>query len=200
MNINIKYGIVTLLLIVFSVQLNAQSLVLKGEIDLDPASLLKKIESKNIQFYTPGKKSIGKYQCFFIDEIIKDQFSKIEMGDYARIILIIESSDGSFQTATPADFDKDITPLMPVLIFDKKLGTVGDTVDIEEIDGKLDFARVDEEFKKRVNLRLHLQIKKISDTIKKRYFRNGSIIFPMDISTSRWITDAIKIRIYKFEI
>ncbi len=172
---------------------------LVADIEVNPAKFATEMNYSSTQFYLRNKKSVGKYNSFEIKDII----NKYAGAPDRRDIFIIAESPADTIVFSGAETDPAITIIPPVLIFDELTGSIGDTVKVYDVKGKpkgtVDLDAVGREFGEAIMRRIFLQLESIPKPEKERIFGKISIIFPQDKSTSRWIENVTRLKVYKLK-
>lgn len=179
---------------------NAQSTGFKfiTSFEIKETEFKKNYEDKSTIYIEKSGQEIGKYHSFDFGKIILD---KIEIYHPKVNYLIIAENQSEKRVYTFDDFNEDVNVLSPALIFEEITNTTGDTIVVPLQDDleKLDLSFVDKELEAAIIERVQLQIQKLSISEKEKYFRSPSIIFPIDKSTKRWLSDVKRISIYELE-
>ncbi len=151
--------------------------------------------SYSTEFYNSKNTFLGKYYSLPLQEIVL----QAGISDTNSIILEFESADGYSMLFTYDEISKSISAIPPVMLIDKVVGSVGDTVKISENEkGIIDYADLDKELKIATVKKIYCQINKLTRPAKL-VFNSFSIIFPMDITDRRWMTNVVRLKIYLFE-
>ncbi|MPM85575.1 hypothetical protein SDC9_132656 [bioreactor metagenome] len=103
-----------------------------------------------------------------------------------------------------SDFSKNINALLPYITTTGKPKYRGyDTVVYYTKGNKqtheIDFTETKTHINSAIIINLQLNLSKISESEKNNFFRKRSLIFPIDISTNRWIYDIKLMKIYVLE-
>ncbi len=171
-------------------------------VNIKSLSLKKSIKFNSTEFRLASKKVIGKYYTFDLRDIVDPYLKNLSTSQRKNVFIIAEGSDGGSMAISYAETDPDLVSIAPLMIYGLVTGSVGDTVIIEDLDGVLispDMESVQEEFQIVAKQRLYLQMKQMPKGLRKRLFRKGTIIFPVDKSTGRWMTGIVNFRICLFD-
>ena len=190
-------------IIVFIISINfgiSQEFIKIAEVEINTGELAKITKYQSTQFIFKSKQKTDFHLTFDLMDIIKPYINNIETKDKPKLIFIFENPQGESVTAPYSEFDDLITNLPAVLMYDKKLKKIGDSLILGDKDGEVDFSELEEQISQFTSKkRLHLQIKTIPVSEKKRMLQNATIIFPKDLNTERWINGIDKIKIFKYE-
>ncbi|OGU39612.1 MAG: hypothetical protein A2X61_11260 [Ignavibacteria bacterium GWB2_35_12] len=170
-----------------------------AKINIDLNDINKNNKTKTVEFLTSSKKSIGKYICVDVNEIISENLKHLSEQEKCRLMIVAESSSGEAITSTYFDYDANNIKIPPILILNNVKGMVGDTIKVLDVKGKkgiVDLSMVERELQKSIVERVYLQIKNITTDEKNKIFKSGSIVFPQDKATKRWIGSVSNIKIY----
>jgi hypothetical protein len=176
----------------------SQTLDEVASIDMDYTTLKAKYNYKTTEIMLANKKSMGKYTCFEMNDILAPYIKELKEQDKAQLIIISETSDGQQNVSSYYDFTENVNILVPFIIFQQQTGGIGDTVYIRDVPGhkgKVDTRLVDEEYNQAVLHRVYLQLKSVTKEEKDRIFKPGTIIFPQDKTPARWIGNVKRIRL-----
>ncbi len=171
-------------------------------INIKSLNLKKSIKFNTTEFRLASKKVMGKYYTFNFRDIIDPYLKNLSTTQRKNVFIIAETGGGSSMAISYSETDPDIVPIAPLMIYGKVTGSVGDTVIIKDIEGVLmspELEAVQGEFQIVAKQRLYLQMKKMSKKQRKRIFRKGTIIFPVDKSDRRWMTGVIKFKVCIFD-
>ena len=165
-----------------------QKFKLVKEIELNNLDT-KKIDKISAEFKS-GKKLVSKYKVIDFNNII-------ELCD--NCFLEIEDKNKNHFYLSVNDINKDINSQQVLLLFDDKFSSLGDTLVIgeDELTKIENNELLEVELGSISNIRYSLNSKGWDSEKIKLYFRPNSIIYPFDNSTIRWITDIVKIRVFK---
>ena len=182
--------------------LNAQSLKEIANIEINQEYLQKNFENQSTEFLTSNNKKIGSFYSYEINDIINKNIQNISKEKRNNLIIIAENNQNQSIATTYYDYSTQIIKLTPLLLSSKVTGIVGDTVRIGDAKGKkgvVDTYEVGKAFDIAVRKRIFLQIKSLKNEEKNNFFQNGTIIFPQDQSTERWLKNVSRIKIYLIE-
>ncbi len=203
-----KRNKILLLLILFFVlslfkNLNAQNLEEIATINLSSIDLAKYYKSETVQFFSSSKKSFGKYLCYKIIDLIEPQIKQLNETERNRLVIIgIDSLNNSILT-TFYEYNYNTTKIPPYLISKRVYGSVGDTVIAFEMKGKpgkLNLKQLDKELEQIVDIKVFLQFKKLSKDEENAIFKSGTIIYPQDQKSVRWLGNVKYLKIYKINL
>ncbi|MBI5324610.1 MAG: hypothetical protein HZB41_04960 [Ignavibacteriae bacterium] len=170
-----------------------------AKINIDLNEINKNSQTKTVEFLSSTKKSFGKFICADINEIISNSIKHLSDEEKSRLLIVAESSSGETITSTYFDYDPNNVQIAPVIILKSIQGAVGDTIKVTDVKGKkgvVDLSIVEKELQKSIVERIYLQIKILSQGEKIRIFSVGSLIFPQDKTTNRWLGNVSNIKIY----
>ncbi len=170
-----------------------------AKINIDLIDISKNHKTKTVEFLTSSKKSIGKFICVDLNEILSGSIKHLTEQEKIRLLIVAESLSGDAITSTYFDYDVNNIKIPPVLILRSVQGSVGDTIKVSDVKGKkgvVDLSMVEKELQKSIIERVFLQIKNISTDEKNRIFKSGSIVFPQDQTNKRWLGNVSNIKIY----
>lgn len=177
----------------------AQKLQKIGEINMEVEELKKKFDYKNIEYMTFLNKKIGKFYSFRMDEILEAHTGSMNLVSKEKLLFIAESKTGITTLLTLHDIDPRYTVITPFVLYEEVGDLVSDTISIKDIDNELlnvDLEAVGREFDRAITTRINIQLSKISESDKAKYFRKGAFIIPTDAGPGRWLTNIKKILIY----
>lgn len=165
-----------------------QKFTLVKEINLNKLDS-KKLDKISAEFKL-GKKLISKYKAIDINNIL-------ELCD--NCFIEIEDKYKNNYYLSINDINKEINSQQVLLLFDDKFSSLGDTLVIgeDELTKIENNELLEVELGSISNVRYSLNSKGWDSEKTNLYFRPNSLIYPFDNSTIRWITDIVKIRIYK---
>lgn len=184
-----KYLVIILAFVISSnFCVSQQKFTLVKEINLNNFNS-KKLDKISAEFNS-GKKSVSKYKAIDINNIL-------ELCD--NCFIEIEDKNKNNYYLSSNDINKDINSQQVLLLFDEKFSSLGDTLVIGEDElTKIENNELLEiELGSISNIRYSLNSKGWDSEKTKLYFRPNSIIYPFDNSTIRWITDIVKIRVFR---
>ncbi|MFC2130553.1 hypothetical protein ACFLSQ_03885 [Bacteroidota bacterium] len=192
------------LIIVFIISINfgiAQEFIKIAEVEINTGELAKTTKYQSTQFIFKSKQKTGFHLTFDVMDLIQSHINNIESKDKPKLIFIFENPMGESVTAAYSEFDNLLTNLPAVLMYDKTLKKVGDSLVLgDNEEGDVDFTELEEQISQfSSKKRLHLQIKTIPVSEKTRMLQDATIIFPKDLNTDRWINGIDKIKIFKYE-
>ncbi len=170
-----------------------------AKINIDLIDISKNHKTKTVEFLTSSKKSIGKFICVDLNEILSGSIKHLTEQEKIRLLIVAESLSEDAITSTYFDYDVNNIKIPPVLILRSVQGSVGDTIKVSDVKGKkgvVDLSMVEKELQKSIIERVFLQIKNISTDEKNRIFKSGSIVFPQDQTNKRWLGNVSNIKIY----
>jgi len=170
-----------------------------AKINIDLNDINKNHKTKTVEFLTSSKKSIGKYICVDVNEILSASIKHLTEQEKCRLLIVEESSNGEAITSTYFDYDVNNIKIPPVLILNSIQGMTGDTIKVTDVKGKkgvVDLSIVEKELQRSIVERIYLQIKSISLEDKNKIFKSGSIVFPQDQTNKRWLGNVSNIKIY----
>ena len=112
---------------------------------------------------------------------------------------VITHKDGNTTVLSSYDLSKlnNHNPL--ILIADKEVSSLGDTLVIDE-DSMLKMEEnylLETQLNSIFDVTYQLNTESLNDNQIKQYFKPSSLIFPFDLKTDRWISDIESITIYK---
>lgn len=202
-----NYSILKILfLILFMVSVNplhSSSLEEIATINLSSVDLAKYYKSETVQFFSSSKKSFGKYLCYKIIDFIEPQIKQLQESERRQLIIIGIDSLGNTIMTTFYDYDNNTTKIPPYLISKRVYGSVGDTVIAFEMKGKpgkLNLKPVQKELEQIVDIKVFLQFKKLSKEEEGVIFRSGTIIYPQDQKSVRWLGNVKYLKIFKVNL
>jgi len=196
---------ITTCLFLLFISNNMYSQKLEQIADVDLISIIEKehTNSKQANIKYSNKKNIGKFLCIesnkIIDSIVK--ISLIDSLENKNIIIRIEGSN-TVLNYSYYDFSSNVNKITPYIILTKKAEyRYGDTINYflktDAQNSDADFSELDKQFNHSQVFNLFLQFPKLSDKEKYLFFDKGaSLIFPLDISTARWISNPTRLKIY----
>lgn len=170
-----------------------------AKININLIDIIKNHKTKTVEFLTLSKKSIGKFICVDVNEIINSSIKHLTDQEKCRLLIVAETSTGESITSTYFDYDPNNIKISPLLILNSILGMTGDTIKATDIKGKkgtVDLSIVEKELQRSIDERVFLQIKNISQEDKAKIFKSGSIVFPQDQTNKRWLSNVSNIKIY----
>lgn len=196
-----KYFLIIILLGTNCTTLHSKCLKLIAEVNIDDMDW----ESANqIAVSLANKKSVGKFLAISplngINNILKEKSISPETND----IVISFESNAMTKYYFYSDFSKNINALLPYITTTGKPKYRGyDTVVYYTKGNKqtheIDFTETKTHINSAIIINLQLNLSKISESEKNNFFRKRSLIFPIDISTNRWIYDIKLMKIYVLE-
>lgn len=168
-------------------------------INLSSIDISKYYKSETVQFYSASKKFFGKYLCYKLIDLIEPQIKQLQEIERKRLIIIgIDSLNNTIFT-TYYDYDNNTTKIPPYLISKRIYGSVGDTVIVFEKKGKpgkLNLKPLEKELEQIVDIKVYLQFKKLTREEESNIFKPGTIIFPQDQKSVRWLGNVKYLKIY----
>ena len=170
-----------------------------AKININLNDINKNHKTKTVEFLTSSKKSIGKFICVDVNEIINGSIKHLTEQEKCRLLIVSESTSGEVITSTYFDYDANNIKIPPFLILNNVQGMVGDTIKVTDVKGKkgiVDLSMVEKELQKSIVERVYLKIKSISQEDKNKIFKSGSIVFPQDQTNKRWLGKVSNIKIY----
>ncbi len=202
-NISLK-SVIILIFFIFPLNyLHSETLEEIATINLSSNDLPKYYKAETVQFFSSSKKSYGKYLCYKIIDLIEPQIKQLQEIERKQLIIIgIDSLDNTIFT-TYYDYDKNTTKIPPYLISKRVYGSIGDTVIAFEMKGKpgkLNLKPVEKELQKIIDIKIFLQFKNLSKDEEGAIFRPGTIIFPQDQKSVRWLGNVKFLKIYKINL
>ena len=170
-------------------------------IEIKPFELGQKYEFASTEFLLSNRQSIGKYYAFNLSDIIDPHLKDLSIEKRSNVIIIAENNDGKTQPFSYTDCSFQYSMIPGLLTFTKRVVGIPDTLDIgQDINDEtgLEIEKVEEFFQVLTKRRLYLQLKYISEEEKAEIFKTTSIMFPVDKSTKRWLTDIKELHIYYY--
>jgi hypothetical protein len=171
-----------------------------ASIDLNLTEISKKYDRTTTRFVFTNKKTANKYYCIDLSKAIEPfvkQFTPIERK---RLVIIAENQNGERLSTSYFDYDRNTVQIKPVLIFDKvKTAGLLDTIVVSDECSKnhmTEYSDLDKALGSALEQVIHLQMKDLTVSEKKRLFKSGTLVFPQDQSTERWLCDTRRIRIF----
>jgi hypothetical protein len=173
-----------------------------GSITIDPFELGQTYDFAATEFILSNKSTIGKHYSFNLSDIIDPYLKDLSIEKRSNVIIIAEDMNGETQPFSYTDVSADYSMIPALLTFTKKIVSFPDTLivgeDISNVHG-LEIDKVEEFFNVLTKRRIFLQLKSISDDEKNRLFKTTSVIFPVDKTPNRWLTDLKAFHIYLYE-
>lgn len=201
---NSIFKILCLVCLIFPLNsLLSQSLEEIATINLSSIELPKYYKPETVQFFSSSKKSYGKYLCYRMIDLIEPQIKQLQDSERKRLIIIGMDSIGNSIFTTFYDYDKNTTKIPPFLISKRVFGSVGDTVIAFEMKGKpgkLNLKPVDKELQQIVDIKVYLQFKNLTKDEESIIFRPGTIIYPQDQKSVRWLGNVKYLKIFKLNL
>lgn len=202
-----KYPILIILFFAFFMvsvnHLHSSNLEEIATINLSGIDLAKYYKSETVQFFSSSKKSFGKYLCYKIIDLIEPQIKQLQEIERKHLIIIGIDSLGNSIFTTFYDYDNNTTKIPPYLISKRVYGSVGDTVIAFEMKGKpgkLNLKPVQKELEQIVDIKVFLQFKKLSKEEEGIIFKAGTIIYPQDQKSVRWLGNVKYLKIFKINL
>jgi hypothetical protein len=191
---------IILLVLLFN-SINAQTLKLVAEKEIFDVNFS---EEKQLKFQFSTGKVIGSYLGIpilkEIDKILKSNF----IDTKTTLLLISFENNKEIRYYTYFDFLDEVSAIPPYLITQQKgKFRKGDTIQYQTKNGKqttdMDFSNLTEHIFSGVEVNVKLQFKSMDIADQQNIFSKISLIFPIDKSTKRWLSDIKTIKIYKIE-
>ncbi|MDR0927352.1 MAG: hypothetical protein LBO69_06250 [Ignavibacteria bacterium] len=188
----------SILILLLAVNLYSQELSLIGEINV---AKLNSADANKVNIKFANNKTLGSYLSFmpakFIDSVLKQH----SVTNTDNIIISIESPQ-AIKYYTYNDFSKNVVAITPYIITSAKtIYRIGDTVDYITKGGSkdvsVDMSGMDAQVNNLLSTTVKLQFSKISEADKKQLFGSTSIIFPIDMSTHRWLSNITAIKVWE---
>jgi hypothetical protein len=192
--------LVILFLLMLSLSnLKSQSYHEIGTIEINPSELANNYKLETVEFLSASKKSFGKFLCFRIHDIIEPYIKDLSEPERKKLIIICIDTLPNIIITTYYDYDEKTTKIPPFLIHRKVIGNVGDTVVAYELKnrrGKIDLRPVQKELEQIVELRVYLQFKNLAKNDEKIIFQPGTVIYPQDQQSVRWLNNIKYLKLY----
>ncbi len=188
----------------FTALSKSEGLKLIADIDMTSDEFIKIDYCKQVKISTSSnKQSLGTYLYLEPHKIIDSLVKFYDIKNVDNIVIAIEAIN-SCKTYTYHDFSSKCNKLTPhVLLKQKSNYRIGDTITYYPKESKqtadMDLSQLDAQLNNCQIKNLQLQISSLPKEQKALFFGNYSLIFPLDISTSRWISDISKMKIYILE-
>ncbi|MCX7736975.1 MAG: hypothetical protein N2319_09705 [Candidatus Kapabacteria bacterium] len=183
--------------------LHSETLEEIATINLYSIDLPKFYKAETVQFFSSSKKSYGKYLCYKIIDLIEPQIKQLQEIERKQLIIIGIDSIGNSIFTTFYDYDNNTTKIPPYLLSKRVYGSVGDTVIAFEMKGKpgkLNLKPVEKELEQIVDIKVYLQFKNLSKEEEAIIFKPGTIIYPQDQKSVRWLGNVKYLKIYKINL
>ncbi len=177
----------------------SQELIKIDEVDLSAMHASGKFKFESTEIFTSKKVLLGNYSSYHLGAIVAEILNKHNITDKNNVIIIIDDSSGKTTTADIFSFDMESAVIPAFIAFEKVKARKMDTIAIADQEGKFlvpDYKGIDEALKAGATKRIYTPILKISKDEIARLFKGFTIVFPEDKTTKRWITNAIRIRLY----
>jgi hypothetical protein len=172
-----------------------------SSIKIDPFELGQKYEFASTEFLLSNRSSIGKHYSFNLSDIIDPNLKELSLEQRSNVIIIAEDKNGKTQPFTYPDISMEYSMIPALLTFTKKMVSFPDTLIVAQDNSDpsgVDMDAVEEFFNVLTKRRIYLQLKHISDDETARIFKTTSVMFPVDKSTDRWLTDLKYLHIYMY--
>ena len=197
MKVLFLYGIILL----FFNNIYSQTLTLVDEKEVFDVDLSK---AKQYKFLFANGKVIGSYIGIPIADEINKMLKDKSIDPKTTSLIISIESNNTKRYYTYFDFMGEIVPIPPYLITQQRVKyRIGDTVRYGMKGGKqsidADISELDEQLFSLIVTNVRLQFNKMDATEQKNIFSNTSLIFPVDKSPIRWMSDVKRIRVFKIE-
>lgn len=177
----------------------SQELEIIEEIDLQEMHSKGIYKYESTEIFTSKKVNIGNYSAYHLGLVINDILIKHCIKDKRNIILLIDDRNGNSYASDIFSFDEENAVIPAIAAFEKVKAKKSDTIRVFDKNGKElmpDIKGIDEAMKAGATKRLFTPVPNISKEEIARLFRGFTIVFPEDKTTTRWIADAVRIRIY----
>lgn len=201
---NLIKSIIIIIFFIFPLNyLRSEALEEVATINVSSLDLHKYFKSETVQFFSSSKKSYGKYLCYKIIDLIEPQIKHLQETERKQLIIIGIDSIGNSIFTTFYDYDKNTTKIPPYLINKRVYGSVGDTVIAFEMKGKpgkLNLKPIEKELEQVVDIKVYLQFKNLSKDEEAVIFKPGTIIYPQDQKSVRWLGNVKYLKIYKINL
>jgi hypothetical protein len=172
-----------------------------SSIKIEPFELGQKYEFASTEFLLSNRSSIGKHYSFNLSDIIDPYLKDLSFEQRSNVIIIAEDKQGTTQPFTYPDISMEYSMIPALLTFTKKMVSFPDTLIVAQDNGDpsgVDIDAVEEFFNVLTKRRIYLQLKHISEDDKAKIFKTTSVMFPVDKSTERWLTDLNYLHIYMY--
>jgi len=145
----------------------------------------------SVDFTFCNGKVAGSSVCFSLKKYLK--YLEYNEQKY-KVEIVTENNSLWFDNF---DFDDEVHKIVPYFTTYKRAKLkFGDTLTISEnANRKIDYTELGNEISQLKSLRVKLQFSYSQKT--KAFFQPNSLIFPLDISDKRWLSNIKEIRIYK---
>jgi len=195
--------LIILFALLFAIPLASESPNLNHiySIEIDPVELGQKYEFASTEFLLSNRTSIGKHYSFNLSDLIDPYLKDLSIEKRSNVIIIAEDMKGVTQPFTYPDISMEYSMIPALLSFTKKMVSFPDTLVVGEdhnSPSEIDIDKVEEFFNVLIKRRIYLQLKYISDSDKSKIFETTSLMFPVDKSTKRWLTDLKYLHIYLY--
>ncbi len=170
-------------------------------INIDPWELGQKYEFASTEFLLSNRTSIGKHYAFNLSDIIDPYLKDLSVSKRSNVIIIAKDNSGNTLPFSYTEVSDEYSMMPALLTFTKKMVGMPDTLivsDNPEGPSGLEINQVEEFFNVLTKRRIYLQLKFISADQKKQIFNTTTVIFPIDKTTNRWLTDLKEFDIYYY--
>lgn len=191
-------------LLLISVMLNsafARDIDTIAEIRISPSELRKNHDYYSVSFKLNNGRKIGKFFCYHVYELLEPHFADMPEKERRKLFFEILNKSGESIIISYFDIDPKTVILQPEIIFSNVEGNIGDTVyvwDKEGQKGQVNLEAIGREVDMVIRRTIRLQMASMNAEEKKRVFSNGTIIFPQDKTSARWLDRVTEMKIFRF--
>jgi hypothetical protein len=192
----------SVLLIIALAVASAQQLSHYKTIKLNTESLKKKFNYYSTEFRSGNKKKLTTQYAFDLSEILMKSVKELPENERNNLVIIAVMTNGKKVALSYRDFDSDAQIIPPMWIAEEVTGSIGDTVHVPDIEGKVGTVDVDFAMKEvdvAVKKRVYLQVANPSKKQVKKYFRHGTLVFAQDKTMEKWLMGVTNLKIYKIQ-
>jgi hypothetical protein len=179
----------------------AQSIKLVAELNINYDDISKKCKRYTIAFYTNDKKLLAKCSSFDISDIIDEYIKNFDFDSRKRLFLVAEN-DSTSSVYDYYGFTKEYSVMPAVLIYKPVRGLTGDTIRVYDKNNNpndMDLSPFGKELERAPERKYYMPVSSLSKNQISEFFVRGTILFPQDANTKKWITNIRRIKIYFFE-
>ena len=182
-------------------KITAQTLKLVAEKEIFDVDFNK---ANQVKFQFSTGKTIGSYLGISIADEIDKMLKSNSIDSKTSSLLVAFENNKEVRYYTYFDFTDEISAILPYLITQQKVKfRTGDTIQYQTKGGKqttdMDLTDLNEQVFGLMTINVKLQFKSMNAVEQQNIFSKTSLIFPIDKSPRRWLSDVKRIKIYKIE-
>lgn len=179
----------------------AQTLRLVAELNVEEMNFE---YAKQIKVMLAKGKSLGQYLSIPLLDEIDAILNKHAIDPKTANVIVAGVSNTETKYYTYHDFDKDIAMLPPYLISQEKVSSkLYDTVHYYSRGGTnsadMDMKGLNRQVFGTTVINIRLQFNSINAALKQKMFSSFALLFPVDNSPKRWLSDIKSIKVFVIE-